>query len=188
MRVSVANARESQADPHGWGAMMAAGQRGEAAPYRRLLAELRPWLLRYFARRLPPSVVEDAVQDTLIAIHTKRHTWQPDRPFGPWLAGVARYKWIDRLRSASRHAADELPENLSTPDHESAVTSAAALRGLMATLKPAQADVIRLVKLDGLSIDDAALRTGQSAALVKVNIHRGLARLARLIESDTDAD
>ena len=68
------------------------------------------------------------------------------------------------------------------------LTSAAALRGLMATLKPAQADVIRLVKLDGLSIDDAALRTGQSTALVKVNIHRGLARLARLIESDTDAD
>ncbi len=168
--------------------MMAAGQRGETGPYRRLLAELRPWLLRYFARRLPPSVVEDAVQDTLVAIHTKRHTWQPDRPFGPWLAGVARYKWIDRLRSISRHAADELPETLSTPDHESAITSAAALRGLMATLKPAQADVIRLVKLDGLSIDDAALRTGQSTALVKVNIHRGLARLARLIESDADAD
>ncbi len=129
---------------------MAAGQRGEAAPYRRLLAELRPWLLRYFARRLPPASVEDAVQDTLIAIHTKRHTWDPDRPFGPWLAGIARYKWIDRLRAASRHAADELPETLSTPDHEAAVTSAAALAGLMATLKPAQAEVIRLVKLDGL--------------------------------------
>jgi RNA polymerase sigma factor (sigma-70 family) len=181
-------AGDSQTDPQGWGAMMAAGQRGEAAPYRRLLSELRPWLLRYFARRLPPSAVEDAVQDTLIAIHTKRHTWQPDRPFGPWLAGIARYKWIDRLRAANRHAADELPDTLSTPDHGSAVTSAAALHGLMATLKPAQAEVIRLVKLDGLSIEAAALRTGQSAALVKVNIHRGLARLARLIESDTDAD
>jgi RNA polymerase sigma factor (sigma-70 family) len=183
-----APARDSQTDPHGWGALMAAGQRGEAAPYRRLLAELRPWLLRYFARRLPPSSVEDAVQDTLIAIHTKRHTWQPDRPFGPWLAGIARYKWIDRLRAASRHAADELPDTLSTPGHEAAVTSATALQGLMATLKPAQAEVIRLVKLDGLSIDDAAARTGQSPALVKVNIHRGLARLARLIDSDTDAD
>ena len=188
MSVPASPARDSHADPHGWGAMMAAGQRGDAAPYRRLLTELRPWLLRYFARRLPPSVVEDAVQDTLFAIHNKRHTWEPDRPFGPWLAGIARYKWIDRLRSASRHAADELPETLSVPGHEAAVTSAAALQGLMATLKPAQADVIRLVKLDGLSIDDAAARTGQSAALVKVNIHRGLARLARLIESDSDAD
>ncbi len=177
-----------QKDLNGWGALMAAGQRGEAAPYRRLLMELRPWLMRYFGRRLPPSSVEDAVQDTLIAIHHKRHTYDAARPFGPWLAGVARYKWIDRLRIAGRHAADELPESLSTPDHESAVTSAAALHGLMATLKPAQAEVIRLVKLDGLSIEEAAARTGQSVALVKVNIHRGLGRLARLVESHADAD
>lgn len=181
-------AANSENDPNGWGALMAAGQRGEAAPYRRLLAELRPWLMRYFARRLPPASVEDAVQETLIAIHHKRHTFEPDRPFGPWLAGIARYKWIDRLRIAGRHAADELPETLSSPDHESAVTSAAALRGLLATLKPAQAEVIRLVKLDGLSIEEAAQRTGQSAALVKVNIHRGLGRLTRIVESHPDAD
>lgn len=175
-------------DRHGWGALMAAAQRGEAAPYRRLLAELRPWLLRYFGRRLPPSMVEDAVQDTMIAIHAKRHTYDPARPFDAWLAGVARYKWIDRLRSASRHAADELPETLATPDHEAAVTSATALERLMATLKPAQSDVIRLVKLEGLSIEDAAARTGQSASLVKVNIHRGLARLANIVEGQNDAD
>ena len=178
----------TQSDPHGWGAMMAAAQAGQAGPYRRLLAELRPWLVRYFARRLPPASVEDAVQETLIAIHTKRHTWQPDRTFGPWLAGIARYKWIDRLRAAARHAADQLPESLSSPDHEAAVTSAAALHGLMASLKPAQADVIRLVKLDGLSIEEAAARTGQSVALVKVNIHRGLGRLARIVESPPDVD
>ena len=106
----------------------------------------------------------------------------------PWLAGIARYKWIDRLRAAARHAAGELPETLSTPDHEAAVISAAALHGLMASLKPAQADVIRLVKLDGLSIEEAAARTGQSVALVKVNIHRGLGRLARIVESSSDVD
>ncbi len=177
-----------QPDPHGWGALMLAAQRGEAAPYRRLLTELRPWLLGYFKRRLPPAAVEDAVQETLIAIHAKRHTFDPDRPFGPWLAGIARYKWIDRLRIAGRHAADELPDTLSSPDHESAVTSAAALHGLLAMLKPAQAEVIRLVKLDGLSVEEAATRTGQSVALVKVNIHRGLGRLARYVESHADAD
>lgn len=175
-------------DPLGWGALMVAAQAGQPGPYRRLLSELRPWLLRYFARRLPPSAVEDAVQETLLAIHAKRHTWQPDRPFGPWLAGIARYKWIDRLRAAGRHAADELPESLSTPGHEAAVTSATALAGLLATLKPAQAEVIRLVKLDGCSIEDAARRTGQSVALVKVNIHRGLGRLAKLVESQPDVD
>jgi RNA polymerase sigma-70 factor (ECF subfamily) len=181
-------ANPSLHDVGDWAALMAAGQRGEAAPYRRLLVELRPWLIRYFARRLPPSAVEDAVQETLIAIHTKRHTFEPDRPFGPWLAGIARYKWIDRLRSARRHAADELHETLATPDHESAVLSATALDGLMTTLKPAQAEVIRLVKIDGLSIEEAASRTGQSVSLVKVNIHRGLGRLARLVESAPDAD
>jgi RNA polymerase sigma factor (sigma-70 family) len=175
-------------DTNRWGALMAAAQGGEAAPYRRLLGELRPWLLRYFTRRLPPSSVEDAVQETLIAIHTKRHTYDPDRPFGPWLAGIARYKWIDRLRHAARHAADELPDTLATPDHGTAVMSATALAGLMATLKPAQADVIRLVKIEGLSIEDAAARTGQSAALVKVNIHRGLGRLAKIVESTPDVD
>ena len=179
---------DNRSDPHGWGALMAAAQRGEAGPYRRLLAELRPWLLRYFGRRLPPASVEDAAQDTLVAIHSKRHTYDPDRPFGPWLAGIARYKWIDRLRITVRHAAAELPDTLATPDHEAAVISATALSGLMATLTPAQADVIRLVKLDGLSIEEAASRTGQSAALVKVNIHRGLGRLARLVESQPDAD
>jgi RNA polymerase sigma-70 factor (ECF subfamily) len=181
-------AETMQDDPKGWGALMAVAQRGEAAPYRRLLDELRPWLMRYFGRRLPPSAIEDAVQETLIAIHAKRHTFEPDRPFGPWLAGIARYKWIDRLRIAGRHAADELPETLSTPDHGAAVTSAAALEGLMARLKPAQADVIRLVKLDGLSIEEAATRTGQSVSLVKVNIHRGLGRLAKIVESTPDAD
>lgn len=175
-------------DPAGWGALMVAAQAGQPAPYRRLLVELRPWLVRYFARRLPPAQVEDAVQDTLVAIHTKRHTFDPARPFGPWLAGVARYKWIDQLRHAARHATAELPDTLSVPDHGDAVTSATALRGLMATLKPAQADAIRLVKLDGLAIEEAAARTGQSPALVKVNIHRGLARLAKLVESTSDAD
>lgn len=174
-------------DPNGWAALMVAAQRGEASPYRRLLGEIRPWLVRYFARRLPPSSVDDAVQDTLFAIHAKRHTFDPMRPFGPWLAGIARYKWIDRLRSTARHAASELPDTLSTPDHESAVTSAVALRQLLATLKPAQAEVIRLVKIDGFSIEDAAARTGQSPALVKVNIHRGLGRLARLVETRSES-
>ena len=167
---------------------MAAAQAGDAPAYRRLLDALRPWLQRYFARRLPPAAVDDAVQETMMAIHTKRHTYDPARPFGPWLAGVARYKWIDRLRHAARTAADELPETLSTPDHESAVTSALALRGLMATLKAPQAEAIRLVKLEGLSIEEAAAQTGQSPSLVKVNIHRGLARLARLVEGGAHAD
>ncbi|UAJ11854.1 sigma-70 family RNA polymerase sigma factor [Glacieibacterium megasporae] len=158
---------------------MLAAQAGNGSAYRRLLAEVRPWLLRYYSRRLPPGSVEDAVQDTMIALHTKRHTYDPARAFGPWLAAIARYKWIDRLRAMKRSAADELPDDLAVGDHESAITSATVLHALLAELKPAQAEAIRLVKLAGLSVDDAATRTGQSPSLIKVNIHRGLARLAK---------
>ena len=164
----------------GWASSMAAAQAGDAAAYRRLLVEIGGWLRRYYARRLPPDLVEDAVQDALLAIHEKRHTYDPARPFGPWLAGIARYKWIDRLR-ALRSLPAELPgEEVAIGDHEEAVTSASSLERLLRELKPAQSVVIRLVKLQGLSVDEAARRTGQSVSLVKVNIHRGLGRLTTL--------
>jgi len=172
----------SEAGESEWGSLMAAGHAGNAGAYRRLLHEIRLWLVRFYARRLPPALVDDAVQDTLIAIHEKRHTYDPARPFKPWLTAVARYKWIDRLRAMARGATEELPDTIAVPDHESAVTSAVVLRQLMAALKPAQAEAIRLVKLEGFSVEEASARTGQSLSLVKVNIHRGLARLAAMIE------
>lgn len=161
---------------------------GDVAAYKQLLGEVRVWLQRYYARRLPPAVVEDAVQDALIAVHDKRHTYDPDRPFGPWLAAIARYKWIDRLRSLKRMAAEPLGEWIATGDHESAVVSATILAELLAGLKPAQAEVIRLVKLYGFSVEEAAAHTGQSVSLVKVNIHRGLARLTLAVQRQAHVD
>jgi RNA polymerase sigma-70 factor (ECF subfamily) len=166
-----------------WSGLMAAAQKGDGAAYRRLLDEVRVWLCRYYARRLPPAIIDDAAQDALIAIHQKRHTYDPTRPFEPWLAAIARYKWIDRLRDLKRTSADALPEDIEVGDHESAVVSATVLETLLGQLKPAQSTVIRMVKLHGLSIEEAADRTGQSASLVKVNIHRGLAKLAALVET-----
>ena len=165
---------------------MIAAQAGDKAAYRLLLDELQVWLLRYYRRRLPPDLVDDTVQEALIAVHTKRHTWDPARPFGPWLAGIARYKWIDRLRNLKATRAEELPESLSVGDHGDGIVSAQVLGDLLATLKPAQQAVIRLVKLEGRSIEEAASLTGQSQALVKVNIHRGLARLSRTVEGYED--
>ncbi len=171
-----------------WGDRMVAAQAGNAPVYHRLLEELGAWLQRYFARRLPPSMVDDAVQETLIAVHQKRHTYDPARPFGPWLAAIARYKWIDRLRAMKAAPTEELSDDLAVADHEESVTSATSLEQLLLTLKPAQAEVIRLVKLQGFSIGEAAQRTGQSVSLVKVNIHRGLARLTALVGQQSDAD
>ena len=170
-----------------WGALMAAAQAGHGGAYRRLLGEIRPWLSRYYARRLPPGCVDDAVQEAMIAVHTKRATFDPARPFGPWLAAIARYKWIDRLRAMKRTAADALPDDIAIGDHETAVTSASVLTALLATLKGPQAAAIRLVKLDGLSIEEAAAATGQSPSLVKVNIHRGLARLTATLAALPEA-
>jgi RNA polymerase sigma-70 factor (ECF subfamily) len=165
-----------------WGRLMGAAQTGDRIAYRQLLDALRGWLSRYYRRRLPPGQVDDAVQDALLAIHLKRHTYDPVRPFGPWLAAIARYKWIDRLRAMRATFAEPLPENLSVPDDGNAVVSALVIDQLLGALRPAQAAVIRLVKLQGRSIADAAALTGQSRALVKVNIHRGLAKLAAQVD------
>ncbi|HXS07196.1 MAG TPA: sigma-70 family RNA polymerase sigma factor [Rhizomicrobium sp.] len=160
-----------------WSAWMAAAQKGDGARYRRLLGEIRPWLKRYFSARLPPSMVDDAVQDTLVALHEKRNSYDPLRPFGPWLVAIARYKWIDRLRALRRSAALPISEDIAIEDHGAAVQSATTLEKLLGELKPAQAEVIRLVKMHGFSVEEASAKTGQSVSLVKVNIHRGITRM-----------
>lgn len=160
---------------------MAAAQRGDANAYRALLAELAQWLLRYYSRRLPPAFVEDAAQEVLLAIHEKRHTYDPSRPFGPWLAAIARYKWIDWMRSLSMSAAEPLDENIGVSDHEDTVIAVSTFQRLLAELKPRQAEAIRLVKFEGYSAEEAARVTGQSVSLIKVNIHRGLKRLVNIV-------
>jgi RNA polymerase sigma-70 factor (ECF subfamily) len=171
-----------------WAVLMAAAQAGDAAAYHRLLTEIRVWLRRYFARRLPPASAEDAVQDTLMAIHEKRHMFDPSHPFEPWLAAVARHKWIDRLRAMRAAPTEPLDDEIPTRDHEAPVTSAWSLERLLRELKPGQSEAIRLVKLQGFSIEEAASRTGQSMSLVKVNIHRGLGRLAALVRKRGDGE
>ena len=172
----------------GLGVLMGAAQDGDAVAYRRLLGEVTPWLRRYYAHRLPPPMWDDAVQDVLIALHEKRHTYDPARPFEPWLAAIARHKWIDRLRAMRTMPTEVLDEALPAPDdHGAAVSDAFTLDTLLAQLRPQQAEAIRLVKLEGLSVEEAALRAKQSPSLVKVNIHRGLRRLGALVRRVHDA-
>ena len=82
---------------------MIGGQRGDAANHRALLAALVPLLQAFYRRRMRDAAedVEDLVQETLIAVHTRRATYDPDRPFGVWLFAIARYKMIDLLRAKS---------------------------------------------------------------------------------------
>jgi RNA polymerase sigma factor (sigma-70 family) len=171
-----------------WSSLMAAAQAGHGGAYQRLLEEMSIWLHDYFRRRLPAAHVDDAVQETLMGVHRRRHTFDPRYPLRPWLAAIAKRKWIDQLRSLGRRGAGALTEEPSVDDHGSSVLSASVLASLLKELRPAQAQLIRLVKLEGYTVDEAAHATGHSPSAVKMNIHRGLGRLTAFLEGARDVE
>lgn len=164
--------------------LMAASQRGDRQAYATLLGECRSWLARYFARRLPPHRLDDLVQETLLSLHQKLASYDPARPFLPWLAAIARYRWVDQLRKLYREDEVAIDGEPIAHDAEPAISARISIDRLMAQLPDGQARAIALVKIDGLSIAEAAAASGQSESLVKVNIHRGLKRLATIVERD----
>ena len=171
------------ADEPTFARLMTAAQDGDKAATNVLLSEVGLWLERYFRRRIPPHSIDDLVQDVLIAFYTTRATWDPSRPFLPWLAALARYRWVDHLRKVYKHESQELMDDDAAEDSEEEVIMArVSLDRLFGQLPTRQAEVIEMVKISGLSIREAAEKTGQSESLVKVNIHRGLKKLATLVE------
>jgi RNA polymerase sigma-70 factor (ECF subfamily) len=165
-----------------WNRLMAAAQRGDDAAYERLMREVRVWLSRYFHRRLPADAADDATQEALLAVHVHKQSYQTSDPMRPWLKTIARFKWIDQLRSHVR-SPDSLDDaDVPVDDHGSAARAAVLLDMLLVETKPAQEIVIRLVKLRGESIEEASRISGQSPSLVKVNIHRGLKRIGRALD------
>lgn len=169
-----------------WNMLMAAAQAGDDRAYERLMGEISQWLSRYFHKRLPPAAAQDATQEALLAIHAQKQKYLPNAPMTPWLKTIARFKWMDQLRGYLR-SPDSLDDaDIAVGDHGAATRSAILLDQLLAEVKPAQAQVIRLVKLHGASVEEASRTSGQSASLVKVNIHRGLKRIAKALNSPAD--
>lgn len=163
--------------------LMRAAQRGDKRAYAVLLEACRDWLRRYYSQKIAVDAVDGLIQEVLISLHRKRASYDPGRAFLPWLAAIARYRWIDRLRREYRHASEELHDDTaSVGAADEAVIAQISLDRLMDHLSDKQADAIRLVKIDGLSIREAAHKTGQSESAVKVNIHRGVKKMAALIE------
>lgn len=158
---------------------------GDAAAYRTFLEGATRRLRAYLRPRLRqmPDDVEDLVQETLIAVHNQRHTWDATAPIGPWLLAIARHKLIDGFRRRGRHAhlEDPLDEAGLPPLPDEALVSDARrdVRVLLATLPDHHRLPIVHVKLEGLSVSETAQRTGMSESAVKVGIHRGLKALAR---------
>lgn len=164
--------------------LMRMSQDGDRDAYRALLGLCQTWLRRFFSRRIAPSALDDLVQETLLSLHAKRASYDPARPFLPWLAAIARYRWVDHLRVVYRAGEIELNEELIADPSQPSIAARIGLDRLLKLLPAAQATAIRLVKIEGLSIAEAAALSGQSQPLVKVNIHRGLKKLAAHIERD----
>lgn len=158
-------------------------QRGDKAAYRQFLVVCTAWLRPFYARRIAPCEIDDLVQETLLAVHNKLATYDVQRPFLPWLAAIARYRWVDRLRQVYRAREEMLPELASDVVEQDVVAARLSIDALFRLVPAAQASAIRLVKIEGLSIAEASVQLGQSQASVKVNVHRGLRKMASLIEA-----
>ncbi|MFM9848051.1 MAG: sigma-70 family RNA polymerase sigma factor [Hyphomicrobiaceae bacterium] len=166
--------------------LMRAGLDGDAAAYRLLLEQLSARLRAYFKGRLArmgrcAAEAEDLVQEALMGMHTRRHTYDRDEPLTPWVYAIARYKLIDHLRRTQSIQTDvpieDAEEILANDDHGSA-ESAHDLQKLLSSLPNKMRRAIECVKLEGLSVAEAARRCGMSESAVKVNVHRGLKALA----------
>ena len=166
-------------------AWMVGGLGGDARAHAQLLRALLPLLRRYYRRRMPgqDDAIEDLVQETLIAVHTRRATYDPARPFTAWLHAIARYKMIDAFRRGGRTVSiDGLEDQLASDSFEDASNAGADLDKLLAGLPPKQSAAIRATRIEGLSTAEAAQRQAIGESDVKVSVHRGLKRLAALVK------
>ena len=171
--------------------LLVRGLAGDAATYHAFLKELSAHLRAFLRGRLTrlPDEVEDLVQETLLAIHNQRHTYDAGQPLTAWVHAIARYKLVDLLRRrAGRDALnDPLDDEMAVFAHSA--TDAADARRDLGKLLERLPDTQRLpiihMKLEGLSVVEVARRTGMSESAVKVGVHRGLKTLAVMIRGDT---
>jgi RNA polymerase sigma factor (sigma-70 family) len=169
-------------------AMMVAGLEGDPEAHEFLLTALVPLLRSFFRRRIRGAQddAEDLVQETLLAVHTRRATYDRDRAFTVWLYAIARYKLVDHFRRR-RHLCpiEELSDMLVIEGFEDASTAVLDVERLLRGLPAKQAGLIRDTKLAGLSVSEAAERARVGQSDVKVSVHRGLRALAARIRGET---
>jgi RNA polymerase sigma-70 factor (ECF subfamily) len=169
--------------------LLVCGLGGDGCAYERFLRELSQHLRAYFRKRLArlPDEVEDLVQETLLAVHNQRHTYQPEQPLTPWVHAIARYKMVDMLRRWSGHDAlnDPLDDerDLLTSTDTQAMEAQRDVARLLERLPERQRLPIECVKLQGLSVTEAAHLTGLTESAVKIGVHRGLKVLAAMLRS-----
>jgi RNA polymerase sigma-70 factor, ECF subfamily len=167
-----------------WTGLMRSAISGDSAAYHRLLKAVTP-VLRAAARRglaragQPVDQSEDIVQDILLAVHLKRHTWDANAPFAPWLFAIARNKLIDSLRRRGRRVFVNIDDFAETIPGEPAAETASAseVAAQLQSLPARQRDVLQAIAVDSASIKDTAAKFAMSEGAVRVALHRGLASL-----------
>lgn len=165
-------------------ALFVRGRDGDAAAYRQFLQGATPHLRAFLRRRLQqwPDVVEDLVQESLLAIHNGRFSYDKTVPLTSWIHAIARYKLVDWLRRHGRREGRDAPldDAWELPDErdEAAGTAGRDLAVLLETLPDKQRRAIIATRLDGLSVREAARSLDMSEADVKISVHRGLKALA----------
>lgn len=171
-----------------WSAWMVLAQGGDGASYHALLRSVTPYLRAIARRHLGPCEdAEDAVQEILITLHQVRHTYEPGRPFKPWLATLASRRCIDLLRRRGnrlRHEIDGVDDLEAHPqlqhgpeENASQAHDASTLHRAVATLPPRQREAIRLLRFNELSLAEAAAESDQSIGSLKVACHRAIRSL-----------
>lgn len=175
-----------------WSGLMRAARNGDGAAYERCLREiaqaLRPLVRRgLFRTGANPAEAEDVVQDTLIAVHLKRQTWDETRPIGPWIAGIARYKIIDAARRRGRRTDVSIEDfaDILPAEAEPEAPSERDLSRSLDALPEGQRKVVRAIAIEGASIAAAAQTLNMSEGAVRVALHRGLGALAKRHRDDT---
>lgn len=163
--------------------MMIDGLDGNAKAHAALLTAIVPMLRGFYARRLIgfESDIEDLVQDTLIAVHTKRATYHRQRSFTTWLFAIARYKMIDHVRREKLRVVDEFDDAAEEASMSDALEARIDIEALLQELPIKQANAIRMTKLDGLTSEESAERTGRGLSDIKVSVHRGLRSLTAMV-------
>jgi RNA polymerase sigma factor (sigma-70 family) len=164
--------------------LMVDGLDGNATSHAALLSALVPLLRAFFRRRVRSASddIEDLVQETLIAVHGRRATYDRSRMFSAWLFAIARYKLIDHFRRRQREChVDDLEAMLIEEGFEDANAAEWDVQRLLGSLPAKQANAIRDTHLEGLSVAEAASQAGIGESDVKVSVHRGLKALAARI-------
>lgn len=161
---------------------------GDNAAYEQALELMGQRLRGYFGKRLQamPSEVEDLVQETLMAIHLKRATYDPAYAVTAWALAIGKYKLIDYWRRHERTTGlhDDIDDvNEALLAHEPDAGTEHDLNVLLQALPHDQRSAIELTKLQGMTSNEAAKSTGMSVSAIKVNVHRGMKRLAELIKA-----